>query len=424
MKFKITSITQDKKQLIQYYDNITQQLWSEKKIPLFLCEDPRTINFTYNYQYPNKATGRSKSNFVKHLRIQLGLNCNYHCSYCNQRHDRNKLQTVSMPNETMVRNFINSLKRNNIQTNRITLWGGEPLVYIKLLKILVPQLRQLYPDARITTVSNGSLLNNEIVDWLVDNKIQFTMSHDGWAFNSYRDDKDPLDDPKIIEAINRYINNADPQLDFSFHAVITPDNCNFTDLDHYFESKIGRKVRWHVEGVVKCDKTSVNVVKQFDNVNTQALLRHTLIAGTSPVNNEFYSVRDRVSKLIGYLVNEVNANDVPYSCDNGDSDTLAVDLQGNIVSCHGSDPHTNTVGNIDRLNNVDMTSHIVTWNQRERCPSCPFLINCRGACDVTDEQDNQIACDMQKIWQLGLYMSAWILLFNATIIKIEPTDEI
>ena len=430
MKFKITS-KQGDKTLIHYYDNITQDIETEDHIPVFLDQDPRCQPMVEQYSIRDDQLDEPKSNHVKHLRIQMGLNCNFHCKYCNQAPDRNAYKPVRQPYEVEVKNLIKKLIDNHIQTNRITLWGGEPLVYWKLMKLLVSELKRIFPGVKISTISNGSLLNEKITDWLIENDINFTLSHDAYSFNVYRDDKNPLDDPVIMKCLQRMIDvseqaakpNNDLNFGFSINVVITPENCQLEKIDQYFTEKFGRPVNWHFESIVKCDKTSVNVISKFDEQHMRALLQSMLVTGTSDPKGQFWSIRQSVSQLLGYLINRVDANRLPYSCDVHRSNILAVDMNGVVLACHGSDPQTMAIGCIDDLPHT-INTKAIPWKDRKNCPSCPVLISCRSGCCITDDQDNEIMCTNLKLWHSGLFACAWLFLFNALIQRIEPvTDE-
>ena len=431
MFFKITSKSNGNK-VIHYYNNITQEIYTEQGIPVCLAQDPRCQTMVNEYKIRPSTVNEPKSNKVRHLRIQMGLNCNFHCRYCNQTRDREATASVvRMPDSHMVNQFIKKLKQCDIQTNRITLWGGEPFVYYKLMKILVPRLRELYPTACISTISNGSLFDIEKAEWCIDNRIQLTISHDAHAFSVYRNDVNPLDDSNIINALKYYYNKCEElqadgdqlaqSMNLAFNVVITPDNCDIIEIDKYFERKFGYPVKWHFEGIVKCDERNVDVIHKFDGQTKTTLLTHMLITGTSDPKGPFWSIREKVSHLMGYIINKVNANDIPYPCDIANSDILAVDLNGNILACHGSDPNEMSIGSLTDLNSTCNTKAI-PWMKRSKCANCPVLMTCLSGCCIVSDKDNDIMCENLKLWGAGLLSCAWYILFGCLIDKIEPAD--
>lgn len=342
MFFKVTSVKNGEK-IVHYYNNITQEIYTEKGIPVYLQQDPRCQPMVDGYNIRPSRLREKKTNKVRHLRIQLGLNCNFHCKYCNQARDRQSVVSVSLPPETATRRLIEKLQKANIQTSRITLWGGEPFVYYKLLKVLVPALRKQFPNCQISTVSNGSLFDMEKAQWCIDNELQLTISHDAFSFNVYRDDENCLDNPDVVSAIKYYMNMCDEKyvenpkskIGFSINVVVTPENCNILDIDQYFEEKIGRSVRWHFEGIVKCDENNHNVVHKFDKQHRQTLLTHMMIAGTSDPSGPYWSIREKVSRVLGYIINQVDANSLLYNGNQCSGDGWKYRRRGALLSLVG-----------------------------------------------------------------------------------------
>ncbi|MGH9629728.1 MAG: 4Fe-4S cluster-binding domain-containing protein, partial [Bryobacteraceae bacterium] len=94
-----------------------------------------------------------KHNAPRVLKIQLGLSCNFSCSYCLQKY----VPRVDASSVRLVAGFIEKVKTYLCgQPQNIQLWGGEPLVYIKALRPLVSELKQLFPAAKFSMVTNGS----------------------------------------------------------------------------------------------------------------------------------------------------------------------------------------------------------------------------------------------------------------------------
>ena len=427
MKFKIYSTRCDGKELTHVYDNMSNEIYTELGIPVWLDRDPRTQNFVKRYRLRKNDSSEVKTNKLRHLRIQLGLNCNFSCKYCNQRQDRAEYSPISLPYEVLVRQFMKKLDDAKIETNRITLWGGEPLVYIKLLRVLVPQLRNKFPTAKISTLSNGSLITDDIIDFFLKYRIQFSLSHDAYSFNVYRSDDNPLDNPKIINAIQRYIDIAEtegskiPEFGFSINVVFTPENSNFEKVNAYFEEKFGRPIRWHFEGVAKLNKNTVNIITPYTHETRQELLTSMLRVGSQPIRLEdspYWFLQDKVSEYLGYIINRIPTESQQYHCDNNRSDIVSMDLNGSILSCHGVNPTTGTIGNIKNLTSI-VNTKAIPWKDRRNCKNCPVVIMCRSGCDIMNDEDSEIACPNLKLWNFGLLMCCWKILFNSYITKIE-----
>lgn len=308
------------------------------------------------YKPTDRKEGYIQSN-LKELRIQLGLNCNFRCKYCNQRvgsEIEKKIREVKLPDEVRVKKFIELLKKNKINPKRIALWGGEPFVYWKLLKILVPELRKLYPDQPLHTITNGSLLDDEKVDFALKYKISLTISHDAWAFEQYRNDANPLDSPVVINAFNRYIDSIKglENMWYGINLVVSPYNANVLGIDNYFKEKFGRQINWHFESIVKLDQDSAKIIPEFTEDQKRTLLNGMFLLGTQKPDKAISDLRDRVSKILNCLINRHNAKNGYIACDVANSNVIATTLEGKLLACHGATAEKFQFGHINDIGHV------------------------------------------------------------------------
>ena len=166
-----------------------------------------------------------KSRDIRVLKIQMGLKCNYACTYCNQ---------ASQPHEVQggigdVQNFLRRLPTwfdggaDGEGTGvRIEFWGGEPLVYWKVFRVLAGALRSAYPKARFNIITNGALIDDDKIELLDTLGFSVGISHDGPAMR-YRG-PDPLDDPQKRAAIRKLYDRLRPWGRIGFNAVLHKHN--------------------------------------------------------------------------------------------------------------------------------------------------------------------------------------------------------
>lgn len=421
MKFKITSVDREKNTVVHFYDNVTQEIWTERGIPVNLADDPRCKEMRRKFSDDNDD-GFIKPD-TRELRIQLGLNCNFGCKYCNQRHGAEldkATHTIKLPDEVRVKNFIKLLKKKNVKTQRIALWGGEPFVYWKLLQKLVPALRKLYPDVVISTITNGSLIDDEKIDFCLEHKIALTISHDAQAFTVYRNDKNPLDNPSIVKALNRYIDSVKdvPNMWFGINVVCVPENCDVLKIDDYFTGKFGRQVNWHFESIAKLDCDSKKIISEFTEEQKKTLLNGMMALGTMDPDKAVSDLRRRVSRVLEWLINGKSAERKLYPCDVVTDDVIATTLDGEMIACHGASKEQFTIGLLKNLGEVKNTK-CNSWKTRKDCGSCPYLLLCGGACAIARNEDVEAACENMKLWYTGQFASAWFILFDSVIQRIE-----
>ena len=137
----------------------------------------------------DKPLGKSRAPRV--LKIQLGLSCNYACSYCSQAF---QIADATVSKLADVEHFLTQLDGWITDApEKIELWGGEPFLYWAKIKWLIPALAERFPAARFSIITNGSLLDREKLDFIAQYDIAIGISHDGPG--QHLRGPDPFDDP-------------------------------------------------------------------------------------------------------------------------------------------------------------------------------------------------------------------------------------
>lgn len=415
MRFKIYSKTSDGNAVVHYYDNQTLDITTEDGIPVVLSEDPRCANLVNTCHYAPLDQLKSKNpSLIEKLRITLGFNCNFHCKYCYE----SKTPQIKIHEDLDVKaqHLVDSIKSKLPNLKHVTYWGGEPLVYLKLIKRLHPLLLEAYPDLKFSAITNGALLTLENAKWLVENQIRMVISHDGPAFKAYRDDEDPLDNPKSLEGIKYILEHDDIA---AFNVVITPENADLQKIVPFFVSKLGFIPKIHFESIVKLLVSTRDIITPFDDATIKTLLNNVVAYGSTPDNEHAYGMlRDNVTTVLRRLINKK----FPESpCMIVDKDYLAINAEGDLLECHGNLYKYGTLSNIE---NAGELQHVHSWRDRPTCANCPFVLSCCGGCTVLDDNDFFEQCKTVKIWHAGFFIAAWKILFNSTITRIEAIGEL
>lgn len=425
MRFKIFAKNEHGINTVHYFDNVSLDIENEDGIPVYLKDDPRCSRLLTTYTKDIAENKPKAKDGIFGVRITLGFNCNFHCKYCHERAyaEKNKRTIpIHVSTDEKANRLVDRLLSNLPNLQSITFWGGEPLVYLKTMKKIVALVKERKPDMVFSTITNGSLLTLSVAKWLYENKIGVTISHDGPSFNAYRDDLDPLDNAKVLEGILYLFQKAEednePKMLPRFNIVVTPDNCDLQVFDDFFKKKLGRSVPFNFESIVKLDEESKSVVRAFDEASTKKLLNNIVAFGSTETNTHQWScLRDTVTHVMQRLVSR---SEIPsISCFVANSSFIPVDMDGNVLICHGAPQYYCSIEDVNKVN-----FHIQhTWMDREDCTKCPFLVSCMGGCQLANDADHKIACENLKIWHSGFFIAAWKLLFGATIYRIEPIME-
>jgi radical SAM additional 4Fe4S-binding domain len=116
--------------------------------------------------------------------LQVTQNCNLRCSYCaytdgyyNRRHQNRKMDFETA--KTAVDFLLEHSK--GVPQVVVGFYGGEPLLEIELIKKVISYIEETYVGKIVNyaMTTNGTLLTDDTVDYLVSKKFALTISLDG-----------------------------------------------------------------------------------------------------------------------------------------------------------------------------------------------------------------------------------------------------
>lgn len=139
----------------------------------------------WHQENSSEAYTKSFGNTVKTLTLNVTQICNLHCSYCAAGGDGtygDPVAKISLEKTLpQLSYFINKLKAN--ESFSIIFLGGEPLLYPDALKHIADYAKQLCLEKSVTSsfsvITNGTLINEKVLDILCSIKAHVTISIDG-----------------------------------------------------------------------------------------------------------------------------------------------------------------------------------------------------------------------------------------------------
>ena len=136
--------------------------------------------------YKNKDFGT-----INRFFLLLGPECNMHCRNCVQIPIKNSIDKFSLTLNPkvweLIKNYITYCLEQRIvdfrKSRSISFWGGEPLLKWEIIKDIVNRTKNEFgitknKNFNFIIVSNGLLLNDEIIDFINENDIWFCFSYD------------------------------------------------------------------------------------------------------------------------------------------------------------------------------------------------------------------------------------------------------
>lgn len=369
------------------------------------------------YSQENPLIGKSRT--ISKLSIQLGLACNYQCKYCLQA--QNRADAIKVPSREEIDDFLLKFREAGIHLDpnaMVDLWGGEPLVYWKALKSLVPQLRAMFGEKiRLSLFTNGVLLTDEITDFLIKYRVQVHISHDGPGF-ALRDKTNPLFDKETKEKwLNLHEKSRLAGVPMSFFAVLHQGNCDLFELRGYFDKYFSPHVHLDFGGAAS-ETENLHEESIIDEEQAN-VLRWSMLRAVVTEPGKWPGLERRVFNLMGRLVHQIPPGGIRYHCNAVDESVLCVDIQGNILSCQNRSASTHKIGSLTEYEAIK-NPFFTHWKLRPDCADCLVLGACKGGCPDISDQAMARCCVNDWAFHYGVFTVAWFLLTGTIIQRIAP----
>jgi len=366
-----------------------------------------------------------KSREPRVVKIQLGLGCNMSCEYCSQREIRPD-RTDAEKTLEKVRTFLSRIDEwfrggpaGDGEGTRIELWGGETLIYWKAMSLIGETLRARHPKALIHFFTNGTLLTPGIIDEVERLGMHVTVSHDG-PFTARTRGRDVFADPRTAAQVRELFRRLNPGGRISFNATITRESPDLLAIHHHIADALGapfESVRVTHEIGIPYESDSVALFGDASLAIRTGLVRAAVAGGVHGLLA--CGLWEHVEEVRGLFGNPVDRNVFGQRCGMDRSDRIAVDLDGNVLTCQITSAESgHRIGAIERLEDVRLTTSR-HWSEREECGSCPVLLSCRGGCMFMTGKSWTDSCDQLFDWHLGYLATALYLQTGRVLEKVE-----
>lgn len=328
-------------------------------------------------------------NRINRIYLMLGTACNFNCRYCIQSGEfqSHKHQFKQEVNSDLY-NYIKSIQKER-ESHKINLmyWGGEPLLYMDTIKQIVPE----FPDARHTIVSNGSLLTQEIVDYLNEHLINYVVSNDGPLTEKTRL-VNILEDEKFLKLFRQIkVRGVD--------SVISAYCQDYQLLSQYIVDKCGFETLQNSEFLLPSVVMPEDAYA-FDYEAYRKSLRKVFDKGIQDIlsgnfSHEFMSTSSDLRQIDNIERATIPRCSQMKGCIN-------LDLQGNIYVCHNSSVKIGTIYDDDakldaRYQQYLEHQQIIT---KKGCAGCEAYTICRGGCPIIEPEAHgqEACCHLRRVY--------------------------
>lgn len=354
-------------------------------------------------------------NSLNAFRVTLGMACNQSCRYCIQQEHghRGKIYTKAdaarfLPGFLYLLDAAGQARDAKPAVNFI---GGEPLLHWDALRFIAEGIRSVRPDAHISFITNGTLLDGSRVKYCLDHGLEIILSHDGPG-QALRG-RDPLaPHSESYAALLLYSRESANPL--TVNPVLTRDNDDIGVVYDYLCNRLHRRVRisecFPVRGLHGCaDSLAMSDEQIFGRWLPAAI--HCL--RTRPLE-DFPLFRDLYYALLYNIVTGTPA--YPRGrCTAYADKPFAVDMEGRCLLCHAETPTyrfprkrdgadtVNAVMTLDDMMRENMSMddiaarfraarHLEDWRDMPRCRDCVSLNACWGCCPKEAGADLESGC--------------------------------
>ncbi|MFM7655755.1 MAG: radical SAM protein [Paracoccaceae bacterium] len=345
----------------------------------------------------DKPLGKSRAPRI--LKIQLGLSCNYACSYCSQAF---QIADATVSKLADVEHFLTELDGwISDAPEKIELWGGEPFLYWAKIKRLIPALAERFPAVAFSIITNGSLLDREKLDFIAEYDIAITISHDGPG--QHLRGPDPLEDPDKRRWIEDLL--AERPGRTGFNAVLTRENHDLKALKAWFAEKVGPDTFVGLEGVVNVyDAATAIATGRFEPTELNSLTWSTFEALVEDPNA--FGLGERINEFYASIQRRRPIEALGQKCGMDSADAIAVDLRGNVMTCQNTGAKgVHKIGHVADFDRIalDTATHFAF---REECMSCPVVQLCKGSCMFLEGEFFKQSCANEFAFNFGVIMAA------------------
>lgn len=343
--------------------------------------------------------------FIVGITEQCNLRCSYCCysgEYKNNRTHGNRTLTSDDIDE--IYDFI--IKISNKKHIRIAFYGGEPLLQYPLIQNAITQGQERVDKCFDFSIStNGTLLNEDKIDWLVKNKVELAISIDGTRIfhNAHRVDALGIGSfDKVYEALS-YIKRSYPE--YAPSVVLQMTLSSYQDI-----VQIAKE--WSNDKLLR-DFTPANIHGLSPNFSNGVKLVHyeevkelyTHILDNYEAHKEWGVLKVLLNECIAYWKDRpiVDAGlPVPMATCMPVNTKLYIDSRKDIGICEKvADKYR--IGNVKYGINWERANEIVEgyYKKRlERCRYCPAIRMCDmclTAMEYSDEEWN-ILCHNEQVY--------------------------
>ena len=319
--------------------------------------------------------------------LNVSTFCNLACKYCfiennpisSQKYNKMSFEVAKIA----VDKFLTELEKNKIVESQIIFYGGEPLTNWDVVKKIINYVKnEKKSNITLTIITNGTLLNRDIIRFLMENHIGIGISIDGPKFINDKNRVFKSGNESVYErAISSIKLLNEMNASYCVSATVTPDVVdNEEEVFKWLIDNNIKNVFWNLYHY----STKVKDWKEHYNKMSDFILKSYHILKNNNIGEE------KVSEQIKMFLNQTFKF---HSCGAVGLNQITVKPNGDVCICQGdSRSINNIVGNIvnDEIQTILNNPVNDDWLKmftidNEKCKYCPAISICGGGCPLQAE---------------------------------------
>lgn len=330
--------------------------------------------------------------------IMLGFSCNFRCKYCLQHENKHIEIYNKQYNKDIIKFILNQADRNEYGL-AVQFFGGEPLLYLDTIKSIVNELKH-HKNIHFTTITNGSLITEDIANYLVENDINVSISWDGRTtkqsriIDVFETNKENIFKLKNGFALSGVMNHYNSPKMFLEDVLKIKEE--FKQYHNYEDDKINFNID-NLHNFTKSDEEIYKLNYEQYSKEMKEIFHNFLFDNekNSSVENDY------ASTFIYRLKEYREEHSESYSRCGGGIDVLNLDLDGNLYLCHNET--TKKLGSIYDNMESYMNNHKrvldIPSRYKNHCSNCNVRFLCEYGCAINKvEDENCEFCTQQKAY--------------------------
>ncbi|MEN6405351.1 MAG: radical SAM protein [Thermoguttaceae bacterium] len=379
------------------------------------------------------------------IQLMMAESCNLRCGYCyawrNDCNDKRTLMAWRVARTAVDHLVWRSAGRPNLQ---VTFFGGEPLLNLKVIKQTVEYCKSIEEHGGrkfvFELITNGTLLTQEVTDYLIEHRFLLFISLDGWReMHNYNrpavDGSDQHDTilQNAIYANQQYQAHGLPKV--KLRANLTDRYTDVRKVASYFES----------HGFTYIGIGPIEPLPHGDNCGlalSEEQMEELMVAGTDQLVDALDALKQNkkvgpyVSRLLHKTVKAMTTRSTPGVVCGVCRNTAIVDNKGFVYPCHryaGMDQYRmgSVFTGIEKRLVLDYYGKLASRAIAD-CQDCWIRDFCAGGCPwcLSDKHGNvhkpsKVSCDRRRTMaERGLWLRKELLAIRPAMFENDVRERI